>query len=95
MGQFIGDEIVVQFLKKPGPPTSFIWRNTEYQVAEVRSVRRVLDFQRSWWRRRHRDYYVVKTDTGETFELYFNRGPGRRYWVLYRRLDGAPSPSNP
>jgi len=92
MAEFIGDEISVRFSKKPGPPTSFVWCKTEYGIAEVKGIRRVLDFRRPWWRRRHRDYYVVRTDTGETFEMYFHRGPGRRYWVLSRRLAVAAPP---
>jgi hypothetical protein len=86
MPEFIDDEIKVQFVKKPGPPPSFIWRGMEYKIAEIKDMRRVLDFREAWWQRRHRDYYMVKTDTGETFEIYFHRGPGRRYWVLYKRL---------
>jgi len=87
MPGFIGDEIEVHFAHKPGPPTSFIWRGTEYEITEIRDVRRALDFQRAWWQRRHRDYYVVKAHTEEVFELYFNRGPGKKYWVLYKRLE--------
>lgn len=86
MPEFIDDEIAVQFVKKPGHPASFIWRGAEYKIAEIKDVRRVLDFREAWWQRRHRDYYMVKTDTGEAFEIYFHRGPGRRYWVLYKRL---------
>ena len=87
MPEFIGDEIKVFFAKKPGPPTSFVWRGAEHKITEVKDVRRVLDFQENWWRRKHRDYYVVKTETGKTFEVYFHRGPGRKYWVLYRKLE--------
>jgi len=87
MHEFIGDEIEVRFARKPGPPTSFVWRGAEHPIAEVKRVRRFLDLRKPWWRRRHRDHYVVRTETGATFELYFNRGPGRRYWVLYKRLD--------
>ena len=87
MPEFIDDEIKVHFTKKPGIPTSFTWRETEYRIVEVKDARRSLDFREAWWRRRHRDYYVVKTDTDETFQIYFNRGPGRKYWVLYRRLE--------
>jgi len=86
MSEFIGDEIEVHFAKKPGPPTSFTWRGTEHEIAQARHMGRSLDFRRAWWRRRHRDYYIVKTATGEAFELYFHRGPGRKYWVLYKRL---------
>jgi len=28
----------------------------------------------------------VRTDTGQVFEIYFNRGPRKRYWVLYREF---------
>jgi len=85
MSDFIDEEIEVRFAHKPGPPTSFVWRGEEYQVAEVLGMQRTLDFQRTWFKRRHRDRYVVRTTTGETFEIYFQRGPGRRYWVLYTR----------
>jgi len=87
MPEFIDDEIEVHFAKKPGPPTSFSWRGMEYKITEIKGMQRSLDFRKAWWQRRHRDYYVVKTDTGETFEIYFHRGPGRRYWVLYKRLE--------
>lgn len=87
MPEFIGDEIEMSFAKKPGPPTSFIWRGKQYEIAEAKKVRRILDFRKPWWQRRHRDYYVVKAQTGEVFEMYFHRGPGRRYWVLYKKLN--------
>ncbi len=83
--EFIGEKIEVYCAKKPYPPTSFVWRGTEYRIKKIEAMKRKLDFQKSWWRRRHRDYYWVRTDTGELFELYFHRGPGRKYWVLYSR----------
>ena len=87
MGEFIGDEIEVRFATKGGAPSSFVWRKAEHRITEIEAMRRVLDFRKPWWRRRHRDYYVVRTDAGEAFRLYFHRGPGRSYWVLYARLD--------
>ncbi|MBI4556259.1 MAG: hypothetical protein HY706_01630 [Candidatus Hydrogenedentes bacterium] len=87
MPQFIDAEVEVRFDQMPGPPTSFIWRDTEYRIASIQEMRRVLDFKKRWWQRRHRDYYTVRTESGESFELYFNRGPGRKYWVLYKKLD--------
>ena len=87
MGEFISEEITVLFATKPGPPTSFIWNGAEYEIAKVRQVERRLDFRTPWFSRRHRDYYLVETDAGEVFEIYHHRGPGRRYWVLYRRLE--------
>ena len=88
MPEFIDDKIEVHFEKQPGPPSSFIWRGAQYQIVETKDKRLFLDFQDLWWRRRHRDYYVVKTDTGEVFEIYRHRGPGKRYWVLYKKLEG-------
>jgi hypothetical protein len=84
--RFIAEEVEVRFTDKPGPPVSFIWRGQEYRITEILGARQQLDFKRAWWRRRHRDYYLVKTDDKRIFELYFHRGPGRRYWVLYREL---------
>jgi len=83
---FIDEKIEVRFAQKPGLPTSFIWRAREYRIVEVESQYRRLDFKRAWWSRRHRDYYRVRTDTGQTFEIYYHRGPGKRYWVLYREI---------
>ncbi len=90
MPDFIDEEVTVSFAKRPGPPTSFTWRGVEHQIAAVLQHRLALDFEHRWWQRKHRDYYVVRTETGELFELYRHRGPGHRYWVLYRRLDAWP-----
>jgi hypothetical protein len=85
-GRFIDAEVEVLFVERPGPPVGFRWEGKEYRIVEVLEFRRELDFQRSWWRRRHRDWYKVRTNDGRVFELYFHRGPGRRYWVLLREL---------
>ncbi len=53
---------------------------------QIEQQYRRLDFKRAWWSRRHRDYYHVKTDAGQVFEIYHHRGPGKRYWVLYREF---------
>ncbi len=88
MDHFVSEEIEVRFERTPGPPSSFVWRGREYPITEVKSMRRVLDVKNPWWQRRHRDYYHVKSEAGEEFEIYLHRGPGKRYWVLYRRVDG-------
>lgn len=86
MDKFISEKIEVNFDRKPGPPTSFVWRERKYIIQEVVDHRLHLDFSRRWWQRRHRDYYQVKTAEGDLFEIYFNRGPGKRYWVLYKTI---------
>ncbi len=85
MAEFIGEEIEVEREEKPGPPTSIKWRGVDYRLQSVRNLLRRLDFKRKWYQRRHRDHYIVTTEDGETFEIYFNKGPGRRYWVLFKK----------
>ncbi len=87
MAQFISEKIEVHFDKTPGSPSSFVWRGTEHRIADVKSMKRVLDVRNPWWQRRHRDYYRVTIETGQEFEIYLHRGPGKRYWVLYRQVD--------
>jgi len=77
--RFIDEEIEVRFAQKPGPPTSFVWQGREYEIVEIEQQYRRLDFKRAWWSR-------VRTDTGQVFEIYYHRGPGKRYWVLYREF---------
>lgn len=68
--RFIDEEIEVCFERKPGLPSSFTWRGQEYKIEAILEMQRKLDFQQAWWRRRHRDYYVVRTHAGQIFELY-------------------------
>lgn len=84
--RFIDEEIEVRFEHKPGLPSSFLWYGQEYKIEAVLEMRRKLDFKRPWWRRCHRDHYTVRVHTGQIFELYFHRGPGRRHWVLFKEL---------
>lgn len=84
-GRFIDEEIEVE-TGEFGRPQAFVWRGEPFRVVEVLEVQRKLDLKKAWWRRRHRDYYRVRTQEGRVFELYFHRGPGRRFWVLLREL---------
>ena len=86
--RFISEEIEVKLSESPGLPESIVWRGREYRVVEIEGIRRFVDLKKPWWRRRHRDYFLVKVDTGETFEIYFHRGPGRQYWVLFKAYEG-------
>jgi hypothetical protein len=86
MSEFIGEEIEVT-TAVGGSPSAFTWGGRRYEIVDIRGMRRRLDFVRRWYQRRHRDEYVVRTDSGQTFLMYFNRGPGRRYWVLHEKLE--------
>ncbi len=97
--------------KRPGPPDSFVWQGRTYRVLSVlrewhdyrrkgRMARNmspphaaVAEGRGSWGV--GRDYYRLRTDSGEVFDLYYDRsprGPGGRKgsWFLFRRLGEAP-----
>ena len=87
---FISEPITVEYDTEKMGPTSFVWRGTRYDVAEV--VQEWQDWSvpdyahvRGWIHRRHRNYYVVRTTDDHVFELYLDRPPGRRDWVLLKQ----------
>jgi len=92
VGRFIGERIEVVTSEEEPAPLSFIWRGKEYQIAEI--IRSWHDHgfspaapkKRSWLLRRHRNVYVVRTNSGGRFEIYLDRGAGRRDWYLYRQI---------
>jgi|GEM_PF-364735 len=91
-GRFIGEKIEVVTSEEEPTPLSFIWRGKEYKIEEI--VRSWHDHgfspaapaKRSWLLRHHRNVYVVRTEGDERFEIYLDRGSGRRDWYLYREL---------
>lgn len=91
VGEFISESIQVEYSKEKLAPTSFVWRGQHYDVAEV--LQEWQDWHtpayaahaRGWIHRRHRNYYVVRTIDEHIFELYLDRPPGRREWVLLKQ----------
>ncbi|MEW6687262.1 MAG: DUF6504 family protein [Candidatus Edwardsbacteria bacterium] len=102
--RFICEKIKVQKDEDAINPTSFRWRDKEYRIIEIE--RKWQDFgyalgrppkKQSWRARHHRNYYRVKTESGERFEIYFDRGtkrPVRRrfggqegVWILAEAID--------
>jgi hypothetical protein len=72
-------------------PAAFTWRGTRYEVLEVLSARTEVGFgagevTRTWYRRRHRNYWRVRASDGKLYELYLDRGSGRRIWTLGKCL---------
>jgi hypothetical protein len=96
--------------KKPGCPDAFVWRETRYRVVEMLSewhdYRRrgrasrnmrpdhaALAAKRGSWGV-GRDYFRVRVESGQVFELYFDRAPrdaDRRQggWFLFRELEAG------
>ena len=96
--QFFGREIQVSTRGEVKKPIAFKLDDREYIIAEI--VREWQDHgfgptaagrRNRWWQRRHRNYYLVKTEEGELFEIYFDRGanlkhPELRKWFVHRQL---------
>lgn len=93
--------------KRPGPPDGFAWEGRAYRVTAVlrewHDYRRRGQMAHNM-RPSHaavaarggswgvgRDYYRVRTDTGEVFEVYYDRAPKdidhpKGAWFLYRQI---------
>jgi hypothetical protein len=88
-GKFIGERVAVKMADLERP-VQFTWRGQTYAIARIEASSRRLDFRSAWYRRRHRDYFIVTVATGQRFELYRHRVPGKPYWVLTRELPATP-----
>lgn len=93
MPRFIGEKITVETTGTVKQPTRFTWRATVYEIDEIILAWSDWNFpagstQRSWRTRRHRNYYRVRTSSGEQFELYLDRSRDPRGdWYLYQQLE--------
>jgi hypothetical protein len=78
-------------------PASFKHNGREYIITEVMEFWPDYGFGRSssgrkrWWQRHHRNYYRVKTNEGEIYEIYYDRGvnkknPEFKKWFITQRL---------
>jgi hypothetical protein len=84
-GKFIGERISVEVVDLE-KPVSFTWRNKEFKIVEIEASDRRLDLRSTWFRRKHRDYFIIKVEGGKRFEIYRHRVPGKPYWMLTREL---------
>lgn len=84
-GKFIGEPITVEVIDLE-KPISFTWRNRQYKIIKIEASDRRLDLRSAWYRRKHRDYFIVQVEDGKRFEIYRHRVPGKPYWILTREL---------
>jgi hypothetical protein len=88
--QFIDEAITVE-ADETTQPKSFVWRGVRYEVMEVLKVWQdwhtpsFAKHAKGWIHRRHRNCFVVRTAGDEIFELYLDRGSGKRDWILFKR----------
>lgn len=95
--QFFGREIEVTVSGEVKVPAVFRLDKQQYVIAEILESWPDYGFgsntlrRKRWWQRHHRNYYRVKTTTGEVFEIYYDRGinlshPELKKWILTRRI---------
>ena len=90
MTRFVGDTLHHVRTEKGGRPVSFEWKGRECQVIEMLKQWQDFDYRalaprRNWRTRRHRNYFQVRTESGECYELYCDRGTklvSPKHWVL-------------
>ncbi|MHC4248024.1 MAG: DUF6504 family protein [Planctomycetota bacterium] len=92
--EFVGERIDVAEGSGVEGPLRFTWRGREYVTEELERVWQDRGqpsglARPSWRTRRHRNYFEVRTASGERFRVYLDRGTkadAPRVWVLERRL---------
>ena len=92
--EFVGEEIAVREGDGVKGPVRFEWRGRAYQMHEILSAwqdhGQPVTLRRPNWRtRRHRNYFDVRTESGERFRIYLDRGTkksARWRWVMERKL---------
>lgn len=79
-------------------PAAFTWRGSRYEIARLLERWTDAGFgdsgrgQHRWWERRHRNCFRVQTTDGQFWDLYLERGSGRRNWFLRRRWEVGETP---
>ena len=90
--RFIGQKIDVVTREEEPVPVSFTWKEREYHITTIVRTWQDHGFSqaapvRNWRSRRHRNVFVVETDSGEHFQIYLDRGSGRKQWYLYESYE--------
>ena len=91
---FIGKEIKVEFEQEPGRkiPKKLIWGGKSHQVKKILTLWEDHGFGQApprnprWWQRHHRVYYHVEVESGEIFEIYWDRSSKKKPWVLTKQV---------
>jgi hypothetical protein len=100
MNRFVNGTLHQVITEKGGLPVSFKWKGREYRVVEWLKQWQDFDYsalapRRDWRTRRHRNYFHVRTGSGECFELYCDRGTklgAKKQWILQTILEKEAIP---
>jgi poly(3-hydroxybutyrate) depolymerase len=87
---FLGCVLRRVITEQGGIPVAFDWNGKTYSVQSILKQWHDYDHsplspKRDWRSRRHRNYFQVRTESGECFELYCDRGTklgAMKRWVL-------------
>lgn len=92
MEEFIGKKLKVEYVQEVGwrRPTKLNFDKLDYKVEKILSRWEEHTLGKPWWRRKHRVWYKVSLDNGESYELYWDRGArGKgKDWILVKRVTG-------
>jgi hypothetical protein len=92
--EFYCEPIEVETIDKLNWPIAFSWHGKKHLISEV--IRSWQDWGfgqsllrgRNWRLRRHRNCFLVKIDSNEVFEIYYDRGTkmmAPKTWILLAR----------
>jgi len=87
---FISEAIEVKQDKDDRRPVEFTWRGQPKHITPIISEWQDWGFpagvaKADWKQRRHRNYYRVECDDGNTYEIYLDRKDiESKTWFLYR-----------
>ena len=90
---FISESIKVTVDDKFRMPVEFTWRGRSRKITEIITTWQDWKFaagvsKPDWRQRRHRNYYQIKSDDNQIYEIYLDRGAaGEPTWFLYRIIN--------
>ena len=94
MTRFLGEKIEVEKGEISPYPVSFKWRDQVYTVAEVLQEWVDISFGQApprsckWYNRRHRRHFIVKTTSGDVYQMYYDYADKRGHtWWLVEKVE--------
>lgn len=90
--EFFCDRLEVSWEGAPKQGESFTWRGKEYEIRTILTSWRkwrtpATVIHKTWRTRRHQNFYHIRTQTDETFEIFLDRAnKAKPRWFLLKRL---------
>lgn len=93
--KFYSEPIKIETTDQSFYPVAFTWRGKRYTITEIVDAWQDWGFgnrppeKKNWRLRRHRNYFIVQTNTDQTFKIYHDRGVKKsspKRWILNEEL---------